>query len=257
MSGTIKLSELVEILECPICYGLPHTSFVYQCTNGHTLCQVCRKRLGKEICPSCRQPLGEIRNRTIERIMEFIVPYHCRFKKHGCALLMTKENLLKHEEQCEFRDVFFPTTVRPFKISLPQLVPRLKASKALSFKGRGKCYINQVEDLSAKKEWLPIHIVFEKRNFFLLLDYDSKNYNAWMYLAGTVEESIHYSCSIELYKSRQKMEERIKYTGPPTSLDIKVEKKPIISFDSEQARSVALKNKKSVKIIISHNEKTL
>ena len=253
MSETIKLSDLIEVLECPVCTGLPRTQAVYQCANGHTLCEVCRKRLREKVCPSCRQPLGEIRNRTIEKIMESIITYHCRFTKLGCTQSMTKENLTEHEEHCGFRYVSYPSTLSSFEISLAKLTPKLKARKGITLKGSGKVHFETIseEKKAVKVEWNPVHIRCKKKDFFFLLSYDGINYHAWMYFAGTIEETKQFQCLIEIYRSHQTVGERITYTGPATSMDVKVEKNPVISIDNETIKSVIENNTLKIRLNVS------
>lgn len=42
--------QLSEELECPVCCQLPRNPPVYQCENGHLICQVCKPKMN-EICP--------------------------------------------------------------------------------------------------------------------------------------------------------------------------------------------------------------
>ena len=46
----ISMKEITEIVECPVCKGLPESFF--QCENGHIGCESCLSRL--QTCPVCR-----------------------------------------------------------------------------------------------------------------------------------------------------------------------------------------------------------
>lgn len=92
----VTLSGMLEVLttEGDCC--------VTQCENGHSLCWGCCKKL-KKACPSCEKPVGSIRNRTVERIMES-VEVSCKNAPHGCKELLKISGREVHEEVlCEYR----------------------------------------------------------------------------------------------------------------------------------------------------------
>jgi len=53
--------------ECPVCLEVPQKPPVYQCRNGHCVCSDCKVMLVR--CPECRIFLGNIRNRTLEKLL--------------------------------------------------------------------------------------------------------------------------------------------------------------------------------------------
>ena len=120
-SKTIQLSSLLEILECPVCCNVPRSPPVFQCSNGHMVCQDCRPKLA--VCHSCREPQDEIRNRALERLLD-IIPLECSFAKNGCNGSMTGENLHEHEKQCQFRFGLLPKCESHFQIAFfPIIAP--------------------------------------------------------------------------------------------------------------------------------------
>jgi hypothetical protein len=59
-----------KILECPICWETIRTVPVYQCINGHVVCNECITKL-ESCCPICRINNSTfIRNRKLEEIIE-------------------------------------------------------------------------------------------------------------------------------------------------------------------------------------------
>jgi hypothetical protein len=54
---------------------------LFQCKNGHLLCQVCNSKLTQ--CPCCRETLTNIRCWTAENILEKF-PLKCHFASDGC-----------------------------------------------------------------------------------------------------------------------------------------------------------------------------
>ncbi|XP_011311758.1 E3 ubiquitin-protein ligase SIAH1B-like isoform X2 [Fopius arisanus] len=58
--------ELEELMECPVCLDVPQGS-IYQCIEGHDICQYCKKIV--DMCPICKKPFNEGRNYTVEKII--------------------------------------------------------------------------------------------------------------------------------------------------------------------------------------------
>ena len=58
-------NDLASLFECPVCfdYVLPP---ILQCQSGHLVCANCRPKL--TCCPTCRGPLGNIRNLGMEKV---------------------------------------------------------------------------------------------------------------------------------------------------------------------------------------------
>ncbi|KAF3516951.1 hypothetical protein DY000_02063138 [Brassica cretica] len=114
-SSPVKLNTS-EILDCPTCleplrgpiyqvYSLIVLSLItlvfigLQCVNGHITCSPCLPRVYKQ-CPVCRIPIGNIRCRAMEMVIESsAVP--CRYAIYGC-----KETTLygdqAHEKVCPY-----------------------------------------------------------------------------------------------------------------------------------------------------------
>ncbi|KAL8472681.1 hypothetical protein ACS0TY_029773 [Phlomoides rotata] len=80
-SLTMTLPDRV-LLDCPICFQAL-CSPVYQCENGHIACASCRTTLLKNNCPHCRLPIGNIRCRAIEEILES-GRVLCEYAPYGC-----------------------------------------------------------------------------------------------------------------------------------------------------------------------------
>ncbi|XP_043282080.1 E3 ubiquitin-protein ligase Siah1-like [Venturia canescens] len=57
--------DLRNLLDCPICFHLP-TKKIYQCVEGHHVCQGCIPKLS--VCPQCFQPWSSSRNRLVEHL---------------------------------------------------------------------------------------------------------------------------------------------------------------------------------------------
>ena len=55
-------------LDCPVCFDTTHSIPVYQCTNGHFVCNDCIPKL-KE-CPICRNDSPPIRSQKFEAFLK-------------------------------------------------------------------------------------------------------------------------------------------------------------------------------------------
>ena len=78
---TLRLSQVEDDLECPVCLTVPTSPPIFQCRNGHLICKTCKVRLAN--CPTCRKPLGHFRNLLAEKLIAKIPP-RCPFAEHGC-----------------------------------------------------------------------------------------------------------------------------------------------------------------------------
>ena len=93
--------DLVNLFECPVCfdYALPP---ILQCQLGHIVCGQCRQKLSS--CPTCRGPLGNIRNLGMEKVADTIL-FPCKYQNNGCQLNLIHKTKLDHEDSCDFRPV--------------------------------------------------------------------------------------------------------------------------------------------------------
>ena len=93
-----------------------------QCENGHSLCWDCCERL-KEVCPSCQNPVGSIRNRAVEKILESVqVP--CKNASDGCNEMLKISDREDHEEiSCVYQPFKCPVVWCLYKgstVTIPQ-----------------------------------------------------------------------------------------------------------------------------------------
>ncbi|KAG2322043.1 hypothetical protein Bca52824_015256 [Brassica carinata] len=99
-SSSLQLSVQLncsEILDCPTCLE-PLKGPIYQCRNGHLTCYECLPRVHRQ-CPACRIPIGDVRCRAMERVIESsTVP--CRNAIYGCRETTLYGNQWNHEKEC-------------------------------------------------------------------------------------------------------------------------------------------------------------
>ncbi|CEM19291.1 unnamed protein product [Vitrella brassicaformis CCMP3155] len=94
------VSKTLELLECSVCCEsmIPP---IYQCKEGHTICQDCRLRVKQ--CPVCRSETLDIRCRALERLAESLDEINCKYSCYGCRVTVKYATKKDHEQKCAFR----------------------------------------------------------------------------------------------------------------------------------------------------------
>ena len=91
---SFKLNK--EELECPICLVIPDSLPIYQCQEGHVICNSCHSKINT--CPVCRVSLNfKIRALGVEKILRKILQ---KCKHIGCNKFSV--DIDEHEANCEF-----------------------------------------------------------------------------------------------------------------------------------------------------------
>jgi hypothetical protein len=98
----LVLDVIPDHLYCPICMNPYYDCNIYQCREGHVICEPCHnKLLGIKKCPECRIPYSDtIRCRALEQLSGKLV-VNCPF--HSCTFIGKCWSLTSHKEQCEHR----------------------------------------------------------------------------------------------------------------------------------------------------------
>uniref|UniRef100_A0ACD5XDS3 Uncharacterized protein n=1 Tax=Avena sativa TaxID=4498 RepID=A0ACD5XDS3_AVESA len=86
----------MDTLECDIC-TLPFDSQIYTCKNGHAACGNCCVSMSNR-CPSCNEPIGDIRCRAMEKVLAGMTR-PCKYRKYGCTKVVKFMEMRKHEEE--------------------------------------------------------------------------------------------------------------------------------------------------------------
>nr|XP_035144954.2 E3 ubiquitin-protein ligase SIAH1A-like [Callithrix jacchus] len=92
-------NNLASLFECPVCldYALPP---IFQCERGHIVCNSCHSKL--TFCPTCRGPLGFIRNLAMEKVANSVI-FPCTYALSGCRITVPYKEKAEHEKVCKFR----------------------------------------------------------------------------------------------------------------------------------------------------------
>ena len=112
-----RQARMREIVQCVVClrvpprYLVPREEKIFQCQNGHIICNDCSSKIGAQ-CPSCRTAINKltgdkkIRNLAVEQIIESLDCYNCQnldceFSGNFCEMAL-------HKKKCEYRLVQCP-----------------------------------------------------------------------------------------------------------------------------------------------------
>ena len=124
------LSNLKISIEGPVCLSLPESTPIYQCENGHIICNACHQDMAE--CPQCHIPFGKIRNLLADSILEaFTKP--CPFAKHGCAARLQIDRVDDHKQICSFREFSCPLRNCDEKLTMSSVKRHLIKDHANSF----------------------------------------------------------------------------------------------------------------------------
>jgi len=166
--------DLASFFECPVCfdYVLPP---IYQCQAGHLVCSSCRPKLN--CCPTCRGPLGNIRNLAMEKVASTVV-FPCKYSANGCGALLLHTEKTDHEEACECRPYFCPCpgTNCKWQGSLDQVMPHLLINhkSITTLQGEDIVFLATDINLPGAVDWVMMQSCFGY-NFMLVLEKQEKN----------------------------------------------------------------------------------
>ncbi|RUS89919.1 hypothetical protein EGW08_002360 [Elysia chlorotica] len=202
-------SDLASFFECPVCfdYALPP---IMQCQSGHIVCQSCRQKLN--MCPTCRGPLGNIRNLAMEKVAAS-VPFPCRYSNNGCPLTLLHTEKSEHEDTCEHRPYTCPCPGASCKWqgSLEQVMPHLMQShkSITTLQGEDIVFLATDINLPGAVDWVMMQSCFG-HNFMLVLEKQEKidglqMFYAIVQLIGTRKQAENFIYRLELNGHRRRL----------------------------------------------------
>jgi len=201
-------SDLASLFECPVCfdYVLPP---IYQCQAGHLVCSSCRPKLN--CCPTCRGPLGNIRNLAMEKVASTVV-FPCKYSANGCGALLLHTEKTDHEEACECRPYFCPCpgTNCKWQGSLDQVMPHLLINhkSITTLQGEDIVFLATDINLPGAVDWVMMQSCFGY-NFMLVLEKQEKNggeqFFAIVQLIGSRKQTEKFAYRLELNGHRRRL----------------------------------------------------
>jgi len=202
-----KYDSLIAVLqakvECPVCYEVPKQAPVPVCSNGHVVCQTCKR----DLCPTCRVRMGVATSVLAVTVIENI-PHPCQFQIYGCQETCSLGTLLSHQAACRFRTVKCPNVKCDQRVPLSELVNHT-ISKCVSY----RTFLNNItynyvsanifDDNRGNLVLKPDGIEFDGKNFFFKVIRRS-SVSMWYFyvqMAGGEEEAKLYTATIHVFKT--------------------------------------------------------
>lgn len=252
---TNQLHELINLFECPVCfdYALPP---ILQCQSGHIVCSNCRPKL--TCCPTCRSPLTNIRNLSMEKLASSI-QFPCKYMSSGCKEMLPHEKKYEHEDICELRPYNCPCPGASCKWqgSLDQVMSHLmhQHKSITTLQGEDIVFLATDITLPGAVDWVMMQSCFG-HNFMLVLEKQEKHENyqqffAIVQLIGTRKQAEQFMYRLELNGQRR----RLTWEAMPRSIHDGVQQaianSDCLVFDTSMAQLFAESGNLGINVTIS------
>ncbi|XP_003708183.2 uncharacterized protein LOC100876261 [Megachile rotundata] len=154
MNNTKKWNDILEeLLQCCVCLDIPD-SMVLQCSNGHLICDSCRRRL--ELCPICSQQFIQTKCLLAEDIIS----------RMEDIKMSIAEEIVEKLQQREQQSVFTQTTfVTDAKCTATQTDDNTVQDRKVQKKQLYQCQIGRCNFKTFYKVLLQ-HLTERHRNVF-------------------------------------------------------------------------------------------
>ncbi|XP_048727232.1 E3 ubiquitin-protein ligase Siah1-like [Ostrea edulis] len=248
-------SDLASLFECPVCfdYALPP---ITQCQSGHIVCQACKQKLN--MCPTCRGPLGNIRNLAMEKVATTVM-FPCKYSSSGCPVTLLHTDKQEHEETCEYRPYCCPCPGASCKWqgSLEMVMAHLmqQHKSITTLQGEDIVFLATDINLPGAVDWVMMQSCFG-HNFMLVLEKQEKLEGQQMFYAivqliGTRKQAENFAYRLELNSHRR----RLSWEATPRSIHDGVQSAIIASdclvFDTNIAQLFADHGNLGINVTIS------
>eukprot|EP00918_Siedleckia_nematoides_P092334 GHVU01202784.1.p1 GENE.GHVU01202784.1~~GHVU01202784.1.p1 ORF type:complete len:305 (+),score=22.57 GHVU01202784.1:66-980(+) len=208
-AATASGNDLASLFECPVCfdYALPP---IMQCQSGHIVCSSCRPKL--TMCPTCRGPLGNIRNLAMEKVASTVM-FPCKYASSGCPVQLLHTDKTDHEEICEYRPYSCPCPGASCKWqgSLEQVMPHLmhQHKSITTLQGEDIVFLATDINLPGAVDWVMMQSCFG-HHFMLVLEKQEKydglqQFYAIVQLIGTRKQAESFAYRLELNGHRRRL----------------------------------------------------
>ena len=252
----VSLAEVRDALECVICLEVPKNTRIFQCDNGHLLCNTCRWKV-KE-CPICKVKLGKTRALAVEKVLSKC-PKPCEFTDYGCNVKLHLPDLDEHEKVCSYKPLCCPVLHCAKMIAKMEVINHMNEKHPEGYVKRNapswKGFWTGVKSISTHKKvttFRPSWLEFDDHNFFCeVMRTGNGRWCVWIYMVGTSNECNAYIYTVKLLHPDEI--EELSYTGQCVSLQIEKEKISVMGtcliFDDEVAKRFCTSdNKDSIQI---------
>lgn len=164
-------NEIESLFECPICFDYA-TPPIYQCQNGHLVCNGCSSKINQ--CATCRVPITNpsIRNLQLDRLANsFQIP--CKYNFNGCDWKSYWFQKRDHEESCKYISLTCPCPGTTCKWSglLSEVMNHLgdQHKSITTLSGEDIVFLATDINLKGAVDWVMIQSCFN-HHFLLVLE---------------------------------------------------------------------------------------
>lgn len=238
--------DIKSLFECPICfdYAVPP---IYQCQNGHLVCQVCSNKITH--CPTCRVPITEpsIRNLQLDRLANTF-QFPCKYDFNGCPWKSYWFKKREHEENCDFISYSCPCPGTACKWTglLSQVMPHLSEHhrSITTLSGEDIVFLATDINLKGAVDWVMIQSCFN-HHFLLVLEKQElktgqQHFFAIVQLIGSQKEAENFKYKLELSSNVAGQVKRLQWEATARSIldgiQIAISTHDCLVFDSRMAQ---------------------
>lgn len=216
--------DIKSLFECPICfdYAVPP---IYQCQNGHLVCQSCSSRITH--CPTCRVPTSNpaIRNLQLDRLANTF-QFPCKFNFNGCQWKSYWFKKRDHEENCDYISYSCPCPGTSCKWTglLSQVMPHLSEhhKSITTLSGEDIVFLATDINLKGAVDWVMIQSCFNHHFLLVLEKQELKNgqqqFFAVVQLIGSQKEAEKFKYKLELSSNIDGQVKRLQWEATPSSI---------------------------------------
>ena len=206
LSQTLS-QEIKDHMECPICLEIPKSTKIYQCENGHTVCEQCYSKSTVKICPLCRESMFKTRSLITELLKKeteitkkIIKQYLCKNSRHGCTKKLPTQIEIEHHEseECVYRRIHCVELNCQIKVSFIHLFDHIHENHKNLIRLNQDQYSGWV-DSNGKNP--PVHFEFDGYHFFheIWRSEENGSWFTWVYYWGgssKSDNSFYYTVKI-------------------------------------------------------------
>ena len=215
----VNLKCLLDLLKCNNCHFKPTRRPIWQCRNGHLICDECFFKV-KPFCVICQIFFPSLRNRNL--IAEAFLSFYdkpCRFTQYGCNVMIKclsdheKEDCIYREVNCVFKRCKEKVTIAKLKGHLEENNKNHNSLKAplelnlLKVQNKMVDYLNLSIDsdgkIYLKKDWNKVSFMkLENIHSFIPVCWVSSYYRIcvfWVYYLGLPKEVKNFAFRLRLF----------------------------------------------------------
>ena len=232
--GKVNLKYLLEMLKCFRCRIKPTRRPIWQCQNGHIICDDCFSTLLFPCCDICKSYYlsPQYRSLIAETWLSFL-DKPCRFSNHGCKVMIRdlsdheKEDCIYREVKCIFINCYEKVTIAKLKEHLEEdkkyhhsLSAPLESNLG-EVQHKMEAYLNLPTNFNGN-----INIAWHKISFlkldniynFIPVCWAGKfhgNYVFWVYYLGLPKEIKKFAFKLRLFSLQCSKEITVTYPITP------------------------------------------